>query len=76
MDYHYKYIHFVKLKQLVKTSIWSCRNNKSDVPLGIIKWYAPWRQYCYFATNAAAVYSVGCFKDICDFIEKLKKEKL
>ena len=66
---NYKYIHFEKVKDKDKTSVWSCRNNKSNIELGIIKWHPAWRQYCYFPT-IEAVYSKGCFKDIIDFIQK------
>ena len=33
----YQFIHFVK----PKTSVWSCRNNRSEDVLGIIEWYGP-----------------------------------
>ncbi len=63
----YKFVHFVKLYDKLKTSVWSCRNNKSKDELGIVKWHAPWRAYCYFP-NVQAVYSSGCLADIQDFI--------
>ena len=66
----YKYIHFIKIEDKPKTSVWSCRNNKSNEELGIIKWYASWRQYCYFPANNT-LYSMGCMMDIIDFINEL-----
>jgi hypothetical protein len=71
MKTKYKYIHFKKIVDKPKTSIWSCLNNKSGAELGRIKWYAPWRKYCYFPT-VQAVYDTGCLKDIIDFISQLK----
>jgi hypothetical protein len=71
MKTRYKYINFVKIADKPKTSVWSCRANRSGLELGEIKWYGPWRQYCYFPT-CAAVYSVGCFEDINHFIGQLK----
>ncbi|MBW8034846.1 MAG: hypothetical protein FVQ79_04155 [Planctomycetes bacterium] len=59
---------FVKTQEKLKTSVWSCRNKKSENELGIVKWHAAWRQYCYFPT-VQAVYSAGCLDDIKDFIE-------
>lgn len=70
MKTRYKYIHFVKLRDCKKTSVWSCRNNKSEDELGQIKWYGVWRQYCYFPT-IQAVYNAGCLNDIREFINEL-----
>lgn len=67
MKTQYQYIHFVKVADKAKTSVWSCRNNKTGDELGEIRWYTGWRQYCYFPT-VQAVYSAGCLKDIQDFM--------
>ncbi len=69
----YQYIHFEKIEDKPKTSVWSCRNNNSNVELGKICWNGSWRQYCYYPT-VQAVYSVGCLHDIGDFINTLKAE--
>jgi hypothetical protein len=37
--------------------------------LGRIKWYANWRQYCFFPSEES-VFSKGCMNDINDFITK------
>ncbi|KKK99137.1 hypothetical protein LCGC14_2635780, partial [marine sediment metagenome] len=71
----FKYVHFVKTEDKPKTFVWSCRNNNSDDELGVVKWYAPWRSYCYFPT-VQAVYSEGCLVDIRRFItEQMKARK-
>ncbi len=77
MKLTYKYIHFVKTKDLPKTSVYSCRNKRSSIELGTVKWHGPWRQYCYFPT-IQAVHNIGYLKDITNFIELLtvKEEKL
>ena len=64
--YEYEYITFVFVEKKSKTQVWQCNNTKSGNELGIIKWYAPWRQYCYFSN--VAIYSIGCLDDIKDFI--------
>ncbi len=69
----YKYIHFYKLADNSKTSIWSCRNNKTNTELGKISWCPAWRQYCYYP-NCEAVYSAGCLDDISDFIKTAMKD--
>jgi len=66
----YKYIHFVVIQEKGKTSVWSCRNNSTRYELGLVQWYGPWRQYCYFSSNPA-VYSDGCLADIRDFISSV-----
>jgi hypothetical protein len=66
----YKYIHFVEIEKKKKTSVYSCRNNNSHQELGQVKWYGPWRQYCYFPT-VQAVYSSGCLADIESFMKEL-----
>jgi hypothetical protein len=70
MKTEYQHIHFIPVNRKGKTSVWHCHNNQSVELLGEIKWYAPWRQYCYF-TIGQAVYSVSCHQDINDFIGQL-----
>lgn len=67
METKYTFVHFIKVDQKPKTSVWSCRNNRSNNELGEVKWHGPWRQYCYFPT-VQAVYSAGCLRDIKDFV--------
>ncbi len=72
----YKYIHFVKVEDKPKTSVWECRNNRSEGTLGIVKWYSPWRQYCFFTQSLSERYEIvlntSCLKDICHFMEQLR----
>lgn len=76
MKTEYKYVYFVKLEDKPKTSVWSCRNIRSDAELGIIKWHSPWRQYCYFTTTQwPIIYSTDCFEDINHFIKQLDFER-
>lgn len=68
----YKYIHFVEVKKKPKTSVWECRNNSSGDCLGIVKWYGPWRQYCFFPTPIdGLVFNAACLKNICHFIAEV-----
>jgi penicillin-binding protein-related factor A (putative recombinase) len=69
-----KYIDFELVEQKPKTSVYVIRNIHSQMIIGYIKWYAQWRQYCFFPLENA-VYSVGCLKDIIDFVEQLMKER-
>lgn len=74
MRTRYKFIYFTKITQKTKTSVWKCRNNKNHWPLGEVKWYPAWRQYCYFPTDEG-VYSRGCLENINDFIDQLEEER-
>lgn len=68
---YYKYIHFVLTGAKVKTKIWECRNNKGRHELGVVKWYAPWRQYCFMPVDSLTVFNGGCLSDIVDFLSKV-----
>ena len=73
----YKYIHFEQIPvpdQKKKTTIWRCLNNKSLGDLGLIKWYGPWRQYCFLPANGT-IFNKGCLEDINDFITQLMEER-
>lgn len=74
LNTRYEYIHFVKIEQKPKTAVWSCRNNRSDAELGRVKWYGPWRQYCFFPAGPA-VYSQGCLENIAGFIQQLEIDR-
>jgi len=73
MKTDYEYLRFVQKASKPKTSVWSCMNKHHEQELGEIKWYGPWRQYCYFPI-IQAVYSKGCLDDISDFISTLKQK--
>jgi hypothetical protein len=42
--------------------------------LGTIKWFEPWRQYCYFCLDAD-VFSSRCFKALTSFLDSLNQAK-
>ncbi len=67
----YKYIHFAKAADKPKTSVWACFNTSSGTSLGLVQWYAPWRQYCFFP-EPNRVFNIGCMDDINHFIGQLK----
>ena len=58
-----------------KTSKWQIINNRSNSSLGIVKWYGPCRQYCFFPHDLELVFSAGCLNDIKDFITQLMNER-
>lgn len=70
----YRFIHFVEIERKAKTSVFSCRNNRSGEELGQVRWYPAWRRYCYFPT-VQAIYSAGCLADIQHFMEAVEKAR-
>lgn len=64
------YIHFIVIDNKPKTAVWSVRNNKTEVELGQVKWYAPWRQYCFIpARPQKTIFNATCLRIISEFIE-------
>jgi len=64
----YKHIEFFEgyRKPGMKTKVWVCMN-KNEVMLGVVRWYGPWRQYCFFP-DKDTVFSKSCLDDIKDFV--------
>jgi hypothetical protein len=68
MKTDYEYIRFVEIPHEVRrTRIFDCYNKRSMDVLGMVFWYAAWRQYC-FQPRAHTIYSAGCLADITNFI--------
>lgn len=65
----YKYITMIKIEDKPKTSVFAVESKHED-QLGIVKWFAQWRQYCFFPEDDC-VFSKGCMDDINHFIAEL-----
>jgi hypothetical protein len=70
------YLNAFQLESKTKTKQFEIKN-KSGSGLGYVKWYAPWRKYCFFTSDdlSGLVFDVGCLTDICNFINKLMAER-
>jgi len=68
------YIIFVKVEEKPKTSIYEVRSRSSGIVLAIVKWYGPWRKYC-FHPRPETVWNSSCMIEVCDFILKLMKDR-
>lgn len=62
-----------------KTSIWAVASaaDKGDsqeqyAVLGSVKWFAPWRRYCFFP-GRQTVYEQDCLREIATFCESKTK---
>lgn len=76
----YEFIEFVKIDQKPKTAVYECRNLKSNLVLGIVRWYGAWRQYCFEPTGdvcahdfGSVVFNASCLLDIVAFIKQLPR---
>ena len=72
MKTEYEYIYFAKLPPKPKTVVYECRSIKTTESLGVVRWYGPWRQYCFFP-GKDTIFNVGCMSDVIDFIKQLPR---
>jgi len=68
------YIHFVDSGTTMYglTRIWLVKTLAGG-SLGEIRWYAPWRKYCFYP-QSETVFDKGCLRDIADFCENRTEE--
>jgi hypothetical protein len=69
-----KYLFFVVGEPKPKTEVWQLVSKSQDALLGELKWYAPWRQYCFFPSDET-VWSLGCLEDVLAFINGMKTRR-
>src|SRR4030042_2753583 len=68
-EFEGKYFSSVWYESKPSTGVWLLYS-KSAEGLGFIKWYAPWRQYCFFP-EPETIWSKGCLKEINKYITQL-----
>jgi hypothetical protein len=69
-----KYLRFIDKEVNKKTKIIGVINISHDEELGEIKWYASWRQYCFFASYDT-VWNDDCLLQIIEVMKELMKER-
>lgn len=69
-----KYLEFNKIGDTGKTEIWDILSKSSGFILGKVKWYGPWRQYCFYP-SANCVFNNGCMTDIQKLISVLMGDR-
>lgn len=57
-----------------KTLLVRVENNEDGSYLGVIAWYSPWRQYCFFAGDGC-VFHRGCLETITSRIVKMMQAR-
>lgn len=71
MQIKYKFIHFEKVEDGVKTRpFYQCKNNKSGDNLGFVEYDRRWKLHT-FNPSPHTVFSVSCMQDIIHFIGQL-----
>jgi hypothetical protein len=71
-----EYMEIELIEQKPKTNVWQVTSKRWSDTLGIIKWYAPWRQYCFFPSPLSPVLSSSCLNEIVAFLVKVNKAML
>lgn len=59
-----------------KTRTWLVRNKQTGNALGVIKWYAPWRRYCFFTREILVILDANCLGEIQSFMNTAMYEYL
>ncbi len=69
-----KYMEFDKVGDTGKTEIWNILSKSSGYILGRVKWYGPWRQYCFYP-SPETIFNPACMEDICKLIKELMAKR-
>jgi hypothetical protein len=75
MKTQYGYIHFKEApKPLLDETCWACHNNRTKNILGICVVNNLWHKWMFQPENYTE-FSIGCLRDIADFMEQLEAPK-
>lgn len=69
-----QYVEFKVAGKKPKTTIYHVVSKSDGFILGVIKWDAPWRQYCFFPAERTT-WSRGCLEQVVDFIHNLMEAR-
>jgi len=68
----FEYVHFVSKAANVNKIFWSCRDNKTDMEIGVIGWFQLWKRYAVEFTPKS-IFSSYCLTDIQKFMGILQE---
>jgi len=57
-----------------KTQDFVIVNRNAKIVIGTIKWYGPWRQYCFYPVSDT-VWSAGCLEGVFEFLNEVKQTR-
>lgn len=67
----YRYIHFKRAAEdHAGRPMFLCLNNRSQMELAKVFWYAEWKQFCFTQSAEGVVFNNTCLADIKDFLDK------
>jgi len=70
MSIPHEYLRFEEVHDPGKrTKTWYVIATSSDCTLGVIKWYARWRQYTFFPVSHT-IWNAGCLDTVSTFIRE------
>ena len=72
----FKYFYIEEIEHLAKpkTKVYHIFSESSDELIGTIKWFANWRQYCFYP-EPNTIWNRGCLIDINSFLKELMDER-
>jgi len=68
---NFQYFTVTLFESKPKTMVLALISRHNDT-LGFIKWYGPWRQYCFFP-SIETLFSKGCLADVETVLEEVNK---
>lgn len=69
------YLSYIEQPQPGKTKVFEVINVKHNICIGWIKWYGPFRKYCYITKYDDTVFDSNCLKEIAGFLDNLMHER-
>jgi hypothetical protein len=71
-----KFLSFIEKEPKPKTKVFEVRARYAGCFLGDVKWYAPWRKYCFFpGYSLDLVFDANCLNEIREFMNRLMAER-
>ena len=68
------YLTFYLEERKPKTNVYVVINRLMGCNIGVIKWYRPWRQYCFFPSESTVLHK-DCLIEISEFLRKRMEER-
>jgi len=65
-----KYLQFIIKEHKPKTKVIAVVNKTHQEEIGILRWYAQWRQYCFFPHHNT-IWNKNCLNDVNEMITEL-----
>jgi hypothetical protein len=69
MEYKYIIIKLVSIGD--RTNKYQVVSKNNNILLGDIKWYGPWRKYCFFPSNDT-IFETQCLSDIIHSLNRIQ----